>query len=94
MCKVIDSEVILRAYFKKHPKKSRITYYELKQIRKQAEPQIDDVYLDITYSSIKDLILSYPDTIEAYQEGIIIKKGFRSSKSFDKDTYQLLLSYL
>ena len=63
MCRIIDSEIVLKSYFKKYPKRNMITYQRLKEIRINAEPAIRNVYIDITYSSIRAVKYTYPDSI-------------------------------
>ena len=78
MCKVIDSEIILKSYFKKYPRRSVITYKQLKQIRLNAEPQLANTYLDVTYSSLRSVVMSNPDSIVLESKGVrVTQKSFK-----------------
>lgn len=63
MVKVIDSEVVIKAYFKKHREKQELKYAELKHIRYAAEPHVN-AYIDITYPSLR--------RVEAVHHGHVI----------------------
>lgn len=43
MGSIIDSDIIIRSYFKKHQDKVHIRYAELKRIRYKAEPQLSQL---------------------------------------------------
>ena len=95
MCRVIDSETVLRSYFNKYQYRNKITYKRLNEIRSNAEPKMDNVYIDITYSSLRDVMSLYPKSIGMDNTSIrIIGRGFRSSQIAQTSAYQALSPYL
>lgn len=95
MCKVIDSEIVLKSYFNKYPRRNMITYKRLKEIRFNAEPKMDNVYIDITYSSLRAVKLAYPHSIGIDNTSVrIIGRGFRSSKIAETTAYKELIHFL
>ena len=95
MCRIIDSEIVLKSYFKKYPSRKVITYQKLKEIRFRAEPAIRNVYIDITYSSIRAVKYTYPNSISIESQCVrIIGPGFRRAKLVDMATFHELEAYL
>lgn len=95
MCRIIDSEIVLKSYFKKYPSRTIITYQKLKDIRFRAEPAIRNVYIDITYSSIRAVKYTYPNSISIESQCVrIIGSGFRQTRLADMETFQELEAYL
>ena len=95
MCKVIDSETVLKSYFKKYPKRSIITYQHLKEIRSKAEPAIRNTYIDITYSSLRSAKSSYPDSIQMESQKVrVINPVFKREAIADMSVYHELEAYL
>lgn len=95
MCRIIDSEIVLKSYFKKYPKRNMITYQRLKEIRINAEPAIRNVYIDITYSSIRAVKYTYPDSIRIESQCVrIVGPNFRKAKMADMAVYHELEAYL
>ena len=95
MCRIIDSEIVLKSYFKKYPSRKVITYQKLKEIRFKAEPAIRNVYIDITYSSIRSVKYTYPNSISIESQCIrIIGPGFRRAKLADMAVFHELEAYL
>ena len=95
MYKVIDSEIVLKSYFTKYPNRKKITYQQLKEIRFKAEPAIPNVYIDISYSSIRAVKYTYPNSIRVESQGVrVIGSGFKQSKMADMATFHELEVYL
>ena len=95
MCRIIDSEIVLKLYFKKYPSRRVITYQHLREIRYKAEPAIKNVYIDITYSSIRAVKYVYPDSISIESQCVrIIGPKFRHAKITDMAAYHELEAYL
>ncbi|MBO2522586.1 MAG: hypothetical protein CW336_01835 [Bacteroidetes bacterium] len=63
MVKVIDSDIVIRAYFKKHQERSQLKFADLKRIRYIAEPYIN-AYIDVTYSSLRRVQLIHKGAIK------------------------------
>lgn len=95
MCNIIDSEVVLKSYFNKYPSRKMVLYSRLKEIRCNAEPHIHNVYIDISYSSLRAVKLAYPESIGMDNTRVrIIGKGFKTSKIAQTTTYLKLEPYL
>lgn len=95
MCRIIKSEVILSSYFKKYPKRKKITYQNLKEIRFKAEPALSNVYLDVTYSSIRSVKDFYPESIKIENQCIrIVGSAFRRAQLVDTITFNELIKFL
>lgn len=95
MCKIVSSEIILKSYFTKYPQRKKITYQKLKEIRLKAEPVIHNIYIDITYSSIRALKYTYPDSISIENDGVrIVGQSFKEATITDKAIFNELESYL
>lgn len=95
MCRIIDSEIVLKSYFKKYPARNIITYQKLKEIRFKAEPAIRNVYIDITYSSIRAVKYTYPDSIRIENQCVrIVGPNFKRAKITDMATFHELEAYL
>lgn len=95
MCRIIDSEIVLKSYFKKYPARKMITYQKMKEIRFRAEPAIHNVYIDITYSSIRAVKYTYPDSIRIESQCVrIVGSSFKKAKITDMATFHELEAYL
>lgn len=95
MYRIIDSEIVLKSYFKKHPKRNMITYQRLKEIRLKAEPELRNVYIDITYSSIRAVKYIYPDSISVESQCVrVIGPALRKVGVSDMATYNELNRFL
>lgn len=95
MCRIIDSEIILQSYFKKHPKRNKITYKRLREIRCKAEPTLANVYIDITYSSLRAVKYVYPDSVIIESECVrIIGPKFRRVAIPDMIIFRELEAFL
>lgn len=95
MCRVIDSEIILKSYFKKYKYRNVITYQRLKEIRANAEPHIPNVYIDITYSSIRAVKYTYPESIRIENQCVrIVDPSFKKAKITDMAAFHELEAYL
>ena len=73
MCHVIDSESVLLNYLI-HSRSDEISFKELREIRKLIEEKFDDVYLDITMSSIKNTVELHKDLLDLELTKILFKK--------------------
>lgn len=94
MCKIIDSEMILKFYFKKYPGRKVIKYQKLKEIRYKAEP-VMNVYIDITYSSLRDVKYAYPDSVSIESDRIrIIGSTLTQLPITEISLYEQLKSFL
>lgn len=72
-----------------------ITYQKLKEIRSRAEPAMRNVYIDISYSSIREVKYTYPNNISIDSLCVrIIGSGFKRAKIADMATYHELEAYL
>lgn len=72
-----------------------ITYQKLKEIRSKAEPAIHNVYIDITYSSIRAVKYTYPNSISIESRCVrIIGRGFKQTQLADMATFYELEAYL
>ena len=95
MCRIISSEIVLQSYFKKHPKRNMISYKRLREIRYNAEPAIRNVYIDITYSSLRAVKCEYPDSIIIESQCVrIIGPKFRRAIISDMTAFHELEIYL
>lgn len=95
MCRIIDSEIVLKSYFKKYPSRKMITYQKLKEIRFKAEPAIRNVYIDITYSSIRAVKYTYPNSISIESRCVrVIGPEFRHAKLADMAIFHELEEFL
>lgn len=94
MCRIIDSETVLKSYFKKYPRRSVITYQRLKEIRSKAEPAIDNTYIDITYSSLRTVKSTYPDHVTIESQQVRIDPEFKHEEFTDMSAYMALEAYL
>lgn len=95
MCRIIDSEIVLKSYFKKYPKRNMITYQKLREIRFRAEPAIHNVYIDITYASIRAVKYTYPDSISIESQCVrIVGPDFRKAEFTDLALFNELEAYL
>lgn len=95
MCRIINSEIVLQAYFKKYPRRKKISYQRLKEIRNSAEPAIRNVYIDITYSSLRAVKYEYPNSISIESQCVrIIDPNFRRVAILDMVTFHELEAYL
>lgn len=95
MCRIINSEIVLQSYFKKYPKRNKISYQRLREIRYNAEPAIRNVYIDITYSSLRAVKCEYPDSIIIESQCVrIIGSKFRRATIPDMVTFHELEVYL
>ena len=94
MVKVIDSEVVIKAYFKKYRTKTQLKYAELKNIRYNAEPKLG-AYIDITYASLKRVQVLHRGAIAMDDVQItIIGDSLRKVSECEKRDVKLLESYL
>lgn len=72
-----------------------ITYQRLKEIRFKAEPAIRNVYIDISYSSIRAVKYTYPNSIRIENRCVrIIDSSFRRAKIADMSVFRELEAYL
>lgn len=95
MCRIINSEIVLQSYFKKYPRRKTISYQRLKEIRNSAEPAIRNVYIDITYSSLRAVKYEYPNSISIESQCVrIIDPNFRHIALLDMVTFHELETYL
>lgn len=95
MCRIINSEIVLQSYFKKYPRRKKISYQRLKEIRNSAEPAIRNVYIDITYSSLREVKYEYPNSISIESQCVrIIDPNFRRVAILDMVTFHELEAYL
>lgn len=95
MCRIINSEIVLQSYFKKYPRRKKISYQRLKEIRNSAEPAIGNVYIDITYSSLRAVKYEYPNSISIESQCVrIIDPNFRRVAILDMVTFHELEAYL
>jgi|GEM_PF-2992446 len=95
MCRIINSEIVLQSYFKKYPRRKKISYQRLKEIRNSAEPAIRNVYIDITYSSLRAVKYEYPNSISIESQCVrIIDPNFRRVAILDMVTFHELEAYL
>lgn len=95
MCRIINSEIVLQSYFKKYPRRKTISYQRLKEIRNSAEPAIRNVYIDITYSSLRAVKYEYPNSISIESQCVrIIDPNFRRIALLDMVTFHELETYL
>ncbi len=94
MVKVIDSEVVIKAYFKKHREKNQLKYAELKHIRYIAEPHVD-AYIDVTYTSLRRVQIMHHDKIRMDNVQItIVNDNLRQINESEKPLAALLERYL
>lgn len=95
MCRIINSEIVLQSYFKKYPKRYVISYKRLREIRCNAEPALRNVYIDITYSSLRAVKYEYPDSIIIENECVrIIGPKFRRVAIPDMVVFRELEAFL
>lgn len=95
MCRIINSEIVLQSYFKKYPQRKMISYQRLREIRNNAEPAIGNVYIDITYSSLRAVKYVYPDSIIIDRQCIrITGSKFRRAAISDMVAFHALEAYL
>lgn len=94
MVKVIDSEVVIKAYFKKYRAKTQLKYADLKSIRYNAEPQLD-AYIDITYTSLRRVQILHRGAISMDNVQITITgDSLRKVSECEQNDVKLLESYL
>ena len=94
MAKVIDSDVVIRAYFNKHREKTQIRYAKLKQIRYNAEPHVG-AYIDVTYTSLRRLQLAYKGIVQMDKAQItIIGDSLRTIDQSEKPIVAEIDQYL
>ena len=94
MVNVIDSEVVIKAYFKKHLERNQLKYAELKQIRYTAEPHVD-AYIDVTYASLRRVQIMHHDKIRMDNIQItIVGDSLRQISDSEKPQAALLERYL
>lgn len=94
MVKVIDSDVVIRAYFKKHTEKTQIKYAELKHIRYSAEPLVD-AYIDVTYSSLRRVQIIHHGAIKMDNVQItIVGDSLRQIQESERPVVALLEQFL
>ena len=70
--KIIDSEVIIKNYLKDN-KVDKITFKELNSIRNKIESENRDVYVDVTYESIRKFAIKYINSVTVNDFDIEIK---------------------
>lgn len=94
MVKVIDSEVVIRAYFSKYRERTQLKYAELKQIRYKAEPYMG-FYIDVTYASLRRVQQLHRGDLTMDQVKItIVKDSLRVIRDAEKPVVKLLDKYL
>lgn len=94
MGSIIDSDIIIRSYFKKHQDKVHIRYAELKRIRYKAEPQLG-VYIDVTYTSLRRVQLAHHGAVQMDKIQItIVKDELRQIQQSEESVYAKLEQYL
>lgn len=94
MVKVIDSEVVIKAYFKKYQDRSDLKYVELKHIRYSAEPKIN-AYIDVTYPSLRRVQIMHQDAIRMDNVKItLIGESIRQITEFERNDVELISRYL
>lgn len=94
MVKVIDSEVVIKAYFKKYREKNHLKYAELKRIRYTAEPHVN-AYIDVTYTSLRRVQIVHHDKIRMDNVQItIVGDSLRHVNASEKPLADLLDRYL
>ena len=94
MVKVIDSETVIRAYFRKYRDQMHLSYSDLKKIRYKAEPHVG-AYIDVTYSSLRRLQLVHRGDLTMDRVQItIVKDTLREIRDFETPVVQQLEQYL
>lgn len=94
MVKVIDSEVVIKAYFRKHHEKKVLKYAELKSIRYNAEPNVD-AYIDVTYSSLRRVQIMHRGAIQ--MDGVqitIVDDSLRKVQDSEQQDVALIEKFL
>lgn len=94
MVKVIDSEVVIRAYFNKYRERTELQYAELKRIRYKAEPYMG-FYIDVTYTSLRRVQQLHRSDLTMDQVKItIVKDALRVIHEAERPVVKLLDKYL
>lgn len=94
MVKVIDSEIVIKAYFKKHHERTQLKYAELKHIRYSAEPHVN-AYIDVTYTSLRRVQIIHHGAIKMDNVQItIVGDSLRQVQESEKPVVALLEQYL
>lgn len=94
MAKVIDSDVVIRAYFNKHKEKTQIEYAKLKQIRYEAEPHVG-AYIDVTYTSLRRLQLAHRGIVQMDKAQItIVDDSLRTIEQSERSIVAKIEQYL
>lgn len=70
--RIIDSEEIIKNLLSEN-KVDRITFKELNSIRNRIESENKDVYVDVTYVSIRKFAIKYINSVEINDFDIEIK---------------------
>ena len=94
MGNIIDSDIVIRSYFKKHKDRKQIRYAELKRIRYTAEPQLG-VYIDVTYTSLRRVQLAHHGAVQMDKIQVtLVKEELRQIRESEEPVYDKIERYL
>jgi hypothetical protein len=82
MCTIINSEDVLMRSFNALEEK-KLSFKQLNEIRERIENEIENVYVDVTFSSLRKVVIKYQDYLGINQEGIYQKQNQDDMKFSD-----------